>query len=75
MSPLILVVEDETILGDSICTYLEHHGYTTAVARSGEEGIPLAEEKAGCGLWIFDHPTGWLSALRNQTSRPVPRSS
>ena len=46
MSPLIMVVEDERILGDSICTYLEHHGYTTAVARSGEEGIPLAEENS-----------------------------
>lgn len=46
MSPLILVVEDETILGDAICTYLEHHGYTTAVARSGEEGVRLAEESS-----------------------------
>ncbi len=46
MSPLILVVEDETILGDSICTYLEHHGYTAAVARSGEDGIRLAEESS-----------------------------
>src|SRR5512134_2574449 len=46
MSPLIMVVEDERILGDSICTYLEHHGYTTAVARSGEDGIPLAEENS-----------------------------
>jgi DNA-binding response OmpR family regulator len=42
MPPLILVVEDETILGDSICTYLEHHGYLTAVARSGEDGVRLA---------------------------------
>jgi two-component system, NtrC family, response regulator AtoC len=46
MSPLIMVVEDETILGDSICTYLEHHGYTTAIARSGEDGIRLAEENS-----------------------------
>ena len=46
MPPLILVVEDETILGDSIGVYLEHHGYTTAIARSGEEGIPLAEENS-----------------------------
>ena len=46
MSPLILVVEDETILGDSICAYLEHHGYTAAIARSGEEGIRLAEESS-----------------------------
>jgi DNA-binding NtrC family response regulator len=44
MSKLILVVEDETILGDSICTYLEHHGYATMVARSGAEGVRLAEE-------------------------------
>ena len=44
MSPLIMVVEDETILGDSICTYLEHHGYSTVVARSGEDGLRLAEE-------------------------------
>lgn len=46
MSHLILVVEDETILGDSICTYLEHHGYAAMVARSGEEGVRLAEENA-----------------------------
>ena len=46
MAPLILVVEDETILGDSICTYLEHHRYATAVARSGEAGVRLAEENS-----------------------------
>ena len=46
MPPLILVVEDETILGDSICAYLEHHGYATAIARSGEEGLRLAEESS-----------------------------
>ncbi len=44
MPPLVLVVEDETILGDSISTYLERHGFATAVARSGEDGIKLAEE-------------------------------
>ena len=46
MSPHILVVEDETILGDSICTFLEHHGYMTSVARSGEDGVRLAEENS-----------------------------
>jgi len=46
MSALILIIEDETILGDSICTYLEHHGYATALARSGEDGIRLAEENS-----------------------------
>jgi CheY-like chemotaxis protein len=57
MSPLILVVDDETILGDSICAYLEHHGYTTAIARSGEEGIRLAEENSPdvlCGYLTSD---------------------
>lgn len=44
MPPLVLIVEDETILGDSISTYLERHGYGTAVSRSGEDGIRLAEE-------------------------------
>lgn len=46
MSNLILVVEDETILGDSICTYLEHHGYAAMVARTGAEGVRLAEENS-----------------------------
>jgi two-component system response regulator AtoC len=41
---LVLVVEDETILGDSISTYLERHGCAVTVARSGEEGLRLVEE-------------------------------
>jgi two-component system, NtrC family, response regulator AtoC len=44
MASLVLIIEDETILGDSISTYLERHGYTTSVARSGEEGLRMAEE-------------------------------
>ena len=44
MPPLVLVVEDEAILGDSISQYLAHHGYATAVARSGEEGVRLMTE-------------------------------
>jgi len=46
MPPLVLIVEDETILGDSIATYLEHHSYASALARSGEEGLRLAEESS-----------------------------
>jgi DNA-binding NtrC family response regulator len=42
--PLVLIVEDETILGDSISTYLERHAYATTVARSGEDGVRLAGE-------------------------------
>jgi two-component system, NtrC family, response regulator AtoC len=44
MPPLVLVVEDEAILGDSISQYLAHHAYATAVARSGEQGLRLVEE-------------------------------
>jgi two-component system, NtrC family, response regulator AtoC len=46
MPSLVLVVEDETILGDSISLYLERHGLATALARSGEEAIKLAEESS-----------------------------
>ncbi len=53
MPPLVLVVEDEAILGDSIATYLERHAFATAVARSGEEGIRLAEE-AGPDVAVVD---------------------
>ncbi|MBI2525387.1 MAG: sigma-54-dependent Fis family transcriptional regulator [Candidatus Rokubacteria bacterium] len=44
MPPLVLVVEDETILGDSIAIYLDRYDCSTLVARSGEEGVRLAEE-------------------------------
>jgi len=44
MSHSVLIVEDETILGESISTYLERHGCATVVVQSGEEGIRLAEE-------------------------------
>ncbi|HYL79354.1 MAG TPA: response regulator, partial [Candidatus Acidoferrum sp.] len=46
MPSLVLVVEDETILGESISVYLERHGFATALARSGEEAIKLAEESS-----------------------------
>jgi two-component system, NtrC family, response regulator AtoC len=44
--PLVLVVEDETILGDSIALYLERQGFTALLARSGEEALRLAEESS-----------------------------
>lgn len=46
MAASVLVVEDEVILGDALREYLEHHGYTIAVARSGEEGLRLASESS-----------------------------
>ena len=42
--PLVLVIEDEKILAESVCFYLERHGYATAKAPSGEEGLRRAEE-------------------------------
>jgi len=39
----VLVVDDERILADSIAAYLEHHGFSTVVAFSGEDGIARAE--------------------------------
>jgi DNA-binding NtrC family response regulator len=42
--PLILIVEDEVLLADSIAIYLERHAYATEVAYTGEEGLRLATE-------------------------------
>jgi DNA-binding NtrC family response regulator len=44
MPPLILIIEDEKILADSMSLYLRRHGYATAVAYAGEDGVRLAEE-------------------------------
>jgi len=53
MPPLVLVVEDETILGDAIAVYLERHGYATSVARSGEDALRLVDE-AGPDVAVVD---------------------
>lgn len=66
MPPLVLVVEDEAILADSISIYLERHAYTTAVARSGEEAVRLTEE-ASPDVAVVDirlPGTGGLEVLR-----------
>jgi len=44
MLPLILIVEDEVLLADSIAIYLNCHAYATAVAYTGEDGLRLAAE-------------------------------
>ena len=44
MSALILIIEDEKILAESMSVYLEHHGYATVVAHSGEDGLRMAGE-------------------------------
>ncbi|HSX79581.1 MAG TPA: response regulator, partial [Candidatus Saccharimonadia bacterium] len=46
MPPLILIVEDEKILADSMALYLERHAYATAVVYTGEDSLPLAEENS-----------------------------
>ena len=53
MPPLVLVVEDEAILGRCISQYLVHHGYATAVAQSGEEGVRLMAE-ASAAVAVVD---------------------
>jgi DNA-binding response OmpR family regulator len=42
--PLILIVEDEKILAESMAVYLERHAYATMVAHAGEDGVRMAEE-------------------------------
>jgi DNA-binding NtrC family response regulator len=44
--PLILIVEDEKILADSMALYLERHAYATAVVYAGEDSLQLAEENS-----------------------------
>ncbi len=44
MPPLILIIEDEKILAESMSIYLERHGYSAAVAHTGEDGVRMAEE-------------------------------
>ncbi len=53
MPPLILIAEDETILAESISRYLKRHGYSTAVASSGEEALRVVEE-SGPDVAILD---------------------
>src|SRR5262245_65388214 len=45
MPPLVLIVEDEVLLADSIATYLAYHAYATTVAYTGEDGLRLAAEQ------------------------------
>jgi two-component system, NtrC family, response regulator AtoC len=44
VSGFVLIVEDEKILAESMRIFLERHGYATAIAHSGEEGVRLATE-------------------------------
>jgi len=46
MALLALIIEDESILRTAISVYLEHHGFSTVIAESGEEGLRLAEESS-----------------------------
>ena len=44
--PLILIVEDEKILAESMSVYLERHGFATMVAHTGEDGVRMAAESS-----------------------------
>jgi DNA-binding NtrC family response regulator len=41
---LVLIVEDEKILAESMSLYLEHYAYATIVAHAGEDGLRVAEQ-------------------------------
>ncbi|HXE56351.1 MAG TPA: response regulator [Tepidisphaeraceae bacterium] len=40
--PTILIVDDEPSIATSLSLILEHHGYRSMVARTGEEAVQLA---------------------------------
>ncbi len=67
MPPLILIVEDEKILADSMALYLERHAYATAVAYAGEESLQLAEENSPDVMVVDIHLPGidGLEVLRH----------
>ena len=49
----ILIVEDENMLLEMMCAYLQAHGYDTAGAKSYDDALNLAYE-SNFDLWIFD---------------------
>src|SRR2546425_5909029 len=44
MAALVLIVEDEKIQAESMSIYLDHQGYSSVFALSGEDGLRRAEE-------------------------------
>lgn len=42
LPPTILIVDDEPAIANTLSLILEHHGYRSIVARSGEEAVELA---------------------------------
>jgi two-component system, NtrC family, response regulator AtoC len=44
MMPAILIIEDETILGKNVKTYLERHGFEARVSQSAEAGLAALDE-------------------------------
>ena len=49
----ILIVEDENMLLEMMCAYLQAQGYETAGAKSYDDALNLAYE-SNFDLWIFD---------------------
>ena len=41
---VVLVIEDEEILSESICVFLGRHGYTALRAGSGEDGLRMVQD-------------------------------
>jgi two-component system response regulator VicR len=49
----ILIVEDDDVSARMLCDFLDAHGYTTALARTGPEGVARFEAD-GPDLMILD---------------------
>jgi DNA-binding response OmpR family regulator len=53
VTPLILVVDDEPIVREVVCSYLEREGYRTLEAADGERARTLLEQRTP-GLVVLD---------------------
>ena len=56
MEHSVLIVEDEAVLAKNICTYLERHGFSVAVAGSADRD--LCRLAAGCCRGRSSYTTG-----------------
>jgi two-component system, NtrC family, response regulator AtoC len=57
MAQLVLVIEDEVVLGKNVAIYLERHGFEVALAHSAEQGLAaLAETRPDAVVLDFNLP-------------------
>ena len=77
-SPVILVVDDETLLLDCHCAILQEFGYRVLTATSAEEGLKTAAEQLSalqCVVTDYSMPGKdgvWLAARLRELSPTLP---